>query len=354
MTMLIFDGHLDLAMNAVDWNRNLALPVAETRAAEAGMSQKGRARGTVAYPEMRRGSIGLCLATVLARVAQPGNPLPGFSTPAAAYAHAQAHLAYYRARQRDGTLRMIKTRADLGDHLSSWADHPESAPLGFMLTMEGADPVLEPEQLHEWQAQGLRAIGLVHYGKGRYAHGTHTVGGLTDLGRALLPEIRRAGLVLDLTHTADGSFWEAVEAFDGPIQCSHQNCRVLAPDQRQMDDDQLKAVIARGGVIGAALDAWMVVPGWVRGVTTNECCSLEHVALHIDRVCQLAGNSLHAAIGSDLDGGFGTEQCPGDLDTIADLQHLEPLLRAKGYGDDDVRNIFHANLVRLFQQALPD
>ena len=132
---------------------------------------------------------------------------------------------------------------------------------------------------------------------------------------------------------------------------SHSNCRSLVPGQRQFDDGHLRAIINRDGVIGTALDAWMLQPGWIRGETTNENLTLGAVADHIDHVCQLAGNALHAAIGSDLDGGYGTEQTPGDLDTIADLQKLDGLLSAKGYKVEDIEAIFHNNWLRFFRRV---
>lgn len=349
--MWIFDGHLDLAMNALAWNRNLKLPVHETRRLETGMTQKGRARGTVAFPEMREGRIAVSIATVIARVTKPGNPLSGYSAPEIAFAAAQGQLAYYRMLEEEGVLRMITDWPQLEAHVREWETAPNTAPLGIILTMEGADPVVYPEQVHRWKADGLRCIGLSHYGLSNYAHGTSTEGGLTDMGRALLPEVERAGLILDLTHLADQAFWEALELFDGPVQCSHQCCRSLVPGDRQMDDDQLRAVIQRNGVVGAALDAWMLYPGWIKGETENTVCDLCSVADQIDHVCQIAGDSLHAAIGSDLDGGYGQEQTPHDLDTIADLQKVAGLLRARGYGDEDLRNIMHGNLMRLFHRA---
>lgn len=354
--MWIFDGHLDLAMNALLWNRDLTLPVYETRRLEEEypqkhLPQKGMGRGTVAYPELRKGNVAVSIATVIARVQKPGNPLPGYRTSESAFAAAQGQLAYYRMREEEGVLRMIEDWPSLQAHLQQWEADPETTPLGIILTMEGADPVVYPEQIHRWKADGLRCIGLSHYGLSNYAHGTSTEGGLTELGRQLLPEVRKAGLILDLTHLADQAFWEALELFDGPIQCSHQCCRSKVPGDRQMDDEQLQAVIARGGVIGGALDAWMLTPGWIKDVTESKACDLSMLVDHLDHVCQLAGNSLHAAIGTDLDGGFGTEQCPHDLDTIADLQKIPAMLRARGYAEGDVANIMHGNLLRLFRGA---
>jgi membrane dipeptidase len=217
--------------------------------------------------------------------------------------------------------------------------------------MEGADPILSPDHLGEWWDLGLRAIGLTHYGTGIYAHGTEACGGLTELGRPLLRAMEQQGMILDLTHMCDESFWEALEVFSGPVIASHQNCRVLVPDERQFADEQLQAVIERGGIIGAALDAWMLQPGWIRGETTNESLTLEAVADHIDHVCQLAGNARHAAIGTDLDGGYGKEQCPRDLDTIADLQRLPDLLRPRGYSEADIAAIMHGNWLRFFREV---
>jgi membrane dipeptidase len=349
--MLVVDGHLDLAMNALHWNRDLTRSVAEIRRAEAGMEQKGRAAGTVAFPEMRAGEVGLCLATLIARVSYPGNPLPGYASPAIACAMSQGQLAYYRILERQGEVRLIRDAAGLAAHLREREAGAQRAPLGLILAMEGADPILSPDHVPDWWEEGLRVVGLTHYGISAYAHGTDCEGGLTPQGRPLLAAMAACGMVLDLTHMADTSFWEALEAFPGRVIASHQNARALVPGCRQFTDEQLRAVIERGGIIGAALDAWMLQPGWIRGETTNESLSLEAVAEQIDHVCQLAGSSAHAAIGSDLDGGYGKEQTPRDLDTIADLQKIPDLLRRRGYTEEDIRGIMHGNWIRFFREA---
>jgi membrane dipeptidase len=161
----------------------------------------------------------------------------------------------------------------------------------------------------------------------------------------------QVGMILDLTHLADQAFWDALEVFQGPVLASHNNCRALVPGTRQFTDKQLGAILERNGVIGVALDAWMLYPGWVRGETPNTVVSLQAVADHIDHICQLAGNSNHAGIGSDLDGGYGTEQCPRDLDTIADLQKIPTLLIRKGYSEEDIQRIMYGNWIRFFQKA---
>jgi membrane dipeptidase len=223
--------------------------------------------------------------------------------------------------------------------------------LGLVISMESADPIRTPQQLPAWQEAGVRVIGPAHYGPGRYAGGTSTELGLGFEGKQLLKEMDRAGILLDLTHLSDQAFWEAIDCFEGTVLASHNNCRALVPHQRQFDNKQIYAVIERNGVIGVALDNWMLRPGWTRGAKENERVTLEHVADHVDHICQLAGNSQHAAIGSDLDGGFGREQSPADLDTIADLQHLAEILSKRGYRDTDIAALMHGNWLRLLRKA---
>lgn len=349
--MLLIDGHLDLAMNALLWNRDLRRTAHETRSLEAGMTEKGRAAGTVAFPELTRGEVAISFATVIARVQQPGSAVSGYRTHEIAYAHAQGQLAYYRQLERDGALRILCDWPTVEAHWRAWQAPGPRPPHGIVLCMEGADPIVTPAQIEDWYRDGLRVVGLSHYGPSAYAHGTGTPGPLTPRGRELLPLMEQAGIILDVTHLADDSFHEALDLFHGPVLASHANCRALVPGDRQLTDDMLKLLIQRDAVIGAAFDAWMLEPGWVRGVTTNERVTMEQVVEHIDRVCQLAGNARHAAIGTDLDGGYGIEQCPNDLDTIADLQHIPGLLRARGYGEADIAAIAHGNWLRLLERA---
>ena len=348
---LIVDGHLDLAMNAVLWNRDLRRPVHEIREREAGMKEKGRAAGTVAFPELRAGAVAISLATVIARVNPAGTNSLDFACHEIAYATAQGQLAYYRELERQGVVRLLRDAAELLRHVDAWRQAPDDTPHGIVLCMEGADPIVEPSQVRAWWADGLRVVGLAHYGPSAYAHGTGVEGPLTAKGRELLSEMADVGMILDNVHLAEESFWEALERFPGPVIASHGNCRALVPGDRQLSDDMIRALVERGGVIGAALDAWMLSPGWIRGETSREVVGLDAFVDQIDHVCQIAGNANHAAIGTDLDGGYGTEQVPRDLDTIVDLQRVPDLLRARGYDDDSVARIMHGNWLRALEAA---
>ena len=355
--MLIIDSHLDLSMNALKGNRNLLCSVYTIRTQEGGMPGKGRGLGTVAYPEMRQGRMALSFATLIARSTGHVAPHIDFATPEQAYGVAQGQLAYYRALELGGHIRLVADRSSLDSHIAEWqawetdADAAPSPPLGFVISMEGADPILSPDQLPEWWADGLRVLGITHYGPGRYAGGTGTEFGLSDIGRPLLVEMDRLGMILDLTHCSDQAFWQALELYGGPVLASHNNVRALVPHQRQFSDEQVQAIIDRDGVIGVCADVWMLEPGWVHGPGSNARVTLGTMVDHIDYICQLAGNSRHAAIGSDLDGGFGWEQSPHDLETIADLQKMAGILADRGYEAADVGNIMHGNWLRLLRQS---
>lgn len=352
--MLIIDGHLDLAMNALDWNRDLTRPVSEIRQSERWMTEKGRAANTVAFPELIKGRVMIAFATLLARIAHETNKYQGSNSQEICHAKAMGHLAFYEVCERQGRLAILKDWPAVEEHVEHWknAAPGDEPPLGVVISMEGADPVTTPDELHFWRERGLRLLGLAHYGASSYAHGTGAVGGLRGEARALLRAMEELGVALDLTHLADEAFWQALDAYDGPVHASHCNCRALVPGQRQLTDDQIKAVVERGGVIGVALDMWMLQPGWVQWIAFNEKeKTLEAVVDHIDHICEIAGSADHVAIGSDLDGGFGIEQTPLGLDTIVDLQKIPGLLLSRGYSEGDVAKIMHGNWLEWLRRA---
>lgn len=349
--MLLIDAHLDLAWNATGWNRDLCEEISAIRGAEQEMSGKARGRNTVSLPEMRKAEVGIAIVTVLARANAAGKTSLDFRNQDIASATALGQLAYYQLLERRGVVEMIRDLPSLERSYAAWRSSPETARFGFILSMEGADPVVDPAHLEHWYEQGLRLIGPAHYGPSAYAHGTGSEGPLKPAGHELLRVMEELGIVLDLTHLADESFWEALEVYQGPVIASHNNCRAITPHQRQYSDEQIRAIIERNGVIGAAFDAWMMKPGWTEERSGREPILIEHALEHIDHICQIAGNAKHIAIGSDLDGGFGTEQSPDDMDTIADLQKLRPMLAARGYSEDDIAGIFHANWMNFFRRA---
>lgn len=351
--MIIIDSHLDLSWCALNWKRDLTLSIEEIRRSEAGSTEKGRGHNTVSFPELHKAEVVVCLATVLARTSQLHDPLLDYPSREIASAMGVGQVEYYRIMESQGRMRMLRDGAALSSHVEEWRrSGGKGIPLGYILAMEGADPILEPRQVKVWWERGLRVVEPVHYGVSYYAHGTGAPGGLTAKGRELLMEMERVGMLLDVTHLAEQSFWEALEVYHGPVLASHHNCRALVPGDRQLADEQIRALVERGGVIGAAFDSWMLYPNYQRGETARSLVSMERVIDHIDHISQLVGNARHSAIGSDLDGGFGTEQSPYELNTIADLQMIPGLLRKRGYQEADIEGIMHGNWLRFFQEAL--
>jgi membrane dipeptidase len=303
---------------------------------------------------MQKGNIGICVATQIARFVKPTSKLPGWHSQQQAWAQTQGQLAWYKAMEDAGEMLQITDAESLKSQVQKCLNkNEEKLPIGYILSLEGADSIVNLHYLEKAYQSGLRAIGPAHYGPGIYAYGTDSDGGIGNKGRELLKEMERLNIILDATHLCDQSFWEALENFNGHVWASHNNCRALVPHNRQFSDEQIKELIERGAVIGGAFDAWMLKENWIRGKSQPKEAGvfISTVIDHIDHVCQLAGNSLHSGIGTDLDGAFGTEQCPADLNSIADLQTIPSILKERGYSDEDVENIMWKNWVRFLENA---
>lgn len=366
--MLVFDGDYPMAYGALALNRDLAQPIEAVRAALArpGLFDGLPATETVAtLPEMRKGRVAVAVVKVVGRMDRPGNPLWGYRTAAGAYAAAMGDLAYYRALEQAGEVRIIASAATLQQHMAEWETAIDTAalPVGLIIGMEGADPITEPHHARDWAACGVRIVSLCHYGVSTYGHGTGmgTTGGLLPDAPALLEAMREADMILDLSHSSDATALGAMDIFDGPVLASHQNCRALVPGERQFPDDILRTMINRGGVVGVSFDTWMLYTGadWSaptvqrRDVFPREAVTLNHVVDHIDHLCQLAGHAHGVAIGADTDGQGGVEGMPAEIDTVADYLKLAEVLATRGFDDEAIADVMYRNWQRFFAAHLP-
>ena len=363
--MFTIDAHLDLATNAITLNRDLtkSASVIRNREIELGLDDtQDRGKGTVSLPELRKGNIGLVVATIISRFSSTGQniptlKLPGWHSPEQAYAYAQAQLAWYQIMEEKGEMIQIANLHQLENHLALWKDEitvDSNKPVGYILSLEGADSIIDFSYLEKYYANGLRAIGPAHFGPGRYAAGTHSDGsGFTAMGKELLKKMDELNIALDTTHLTDKGFFEAMDIFKGTVWASHQNCRALVDGERQFSDKQIKLIIERDGVIGGALDTWMLHPSFklAKSNPKEMGINLEKLVDHFDYICQLAGNCNHIGFGTDLDGLFGTEQTPHDMDTIADIVMFETILSKRGYTQRDIENIFSGNWLRVIKKA---
>ncbi|MDG1028376.1 MAG: membrane dipeptidase [Flavobacteriaceae bacterium] len=359
------DGHLDLATNAMTLNRDLTKNIDDIRNVEKALGLtdfQDRGKGTVSIPELRKGNVGLVITTLISRYSSTGEKieimgLPGWHSPEQAFANAMAQLEWYRQMERIGEMKAITSREALRVHLSQWNDgaYIEKKPIGYILALEGADSIVNLDYLYSYYEKGLRSIGISHFGPGRYAAGTHSDGsGITKKGEELLNEMNSLSIFLDMTHLTDKGFYQALDIYDGKIISSHQNCRSLVGGERQFTDDQIKRIIERGGIVGGALDAWMLHPNFKMNQDSPKemGIGLEKLVDHFDHICQLSGNCRHIGFGSDLDGLFGLEQTPYDMNSIADLQKFQFILKSRGYSDEDIENIFFKNWLNVIYDIL--
>ena len=270
--MFTIDAHLDLSMNALEWNRDLRQPIKDIRAREKGMTDKpDRGNNVVCFEELKKGNIGLVVATQIARYVAPDNPLPGWNSPQQAWAQTQGQLAWYSQMEEEGQLVQINSLDKLEKHLGLWMDNTpnENKPIGYILSLEGADSIVTLKHLEKAYQKGLQGVGSGPLRTGPVCTRNQRNGwNRRSMGVALLKEMERLNIILDATHLCDDSFWEAMDHFHGHVWASHHNCRALVDHNRQFSDEQFKELISRGAVIGGVLDAWMMVPNWVRGVST--------------------------------------------------------------------------------------
>ena len=351
--MFIFDAHLDLAMNALEWNRDLTKSVYQIRESEKGMVDKpDRGNNTVSLDAMRKGNIGICVATQIAGVKNKINP-HGWSSMEQAWAQTQGQLIWYKEMEKNGEMYQIYDLNTLDNQIENWQKETKKKPIGYILSLEGADSIVNIDYLEKSYMLGLRAIGPAHYGPGVYAHGTDSNGSIGQKGKELVKKIEELNLILDVTHLSDTSFWETIEIYNGNLWASHNNCRKFVNHNRQFSDDQIKEIIRRDGVIGVPLDAWMMVPNWIRGKSTPETMgvTLNQMIENIDHICQLSGNSNHVGIGTDLDGAFGIEQTPTDIDTIADLQKIPLMLKKIGFSENDIEKVMNKNFISFLRRV---
>lgn len=345
---MIVDAHEDIAWNKTQLGRDLLESTIDKRRREGDSPAHGQGTATLGLAELLAGNVRLVFATLYASPHRSDRPAwyKMYRTPDEAYVQAMEQLAYYALLAGDPRVSIITSRGDLERLVG--AAHPQ---LGLVLLMEGADPILEPAQVQEWFDSGVRIVGPSWH-KTRYAGGTGEPGGLSSLGRELMVQMERVGLLLDTSHMAEQSFFEALELYHGPIIASHSNCRVFVNTDRQLSDAMIRAIVGREGVIGTVLYNRFLRADWDQSAK-KETVNLEDVVRQIRHICDLAGDARHVGIGSDLDGGFGKESAPREIDTVADLQRLADAL-APVFGDEDVLSVLGGNWIRVLRRALPE
>lgn len=343
----IVDGHLDLAELSTIFGRDLTISVAAARA-------NGYPKATVSLPDMKAGGVAVALATLtpgflaadVGETFQPQSAL--YRTPAEAEAQALRQLALYEAWEGEGVVRVVRSAVDLDDHLQMWREDRKP---GLVLLMEGADPIVDIKDLPLWWSRGLRGIGLT-YGDTRYGTGvaggseTFKRGGLTAAGFSLLALMADIGFFWDVSHLTEEGVWEGIDLFPARVCASHANARALMRTDRHLSDGVIRELAARGGVIGIVLYNGFLESRWRRDPSTVVTIQ-EHVRRHAEHIAGTAGWAC-VGLGSDLDGGFGADAIPAEMDTIADLHRISVTAPV-----DAREGILGGNWLRFLRSALP-
>lgn len=360
----IIDAHEDLAYNMLTFGRDYRRSALETRRLEVGTPNAEHNCGecTIGWPEYQQGQVAVVFATLFAapkRYSGGEWDTQSFVTPAEAHRLYQRQLELYRrlADESPDKFRLVFTRRDLQEVLAAWEAAPAqfpgvTHPTGLVVLIEGAEGMRDPEELEEWWQAGARILGPVWSGT-RWCGGTNEPGGFTREGRELLEVMAGLGFVLDVSHMNEESSLEALDRYEGRVIASHANARALHRNprgERQLTDASIRRLIERDGVMGVLPYNRFIQPGWLN---SDPPISLHALVDIIDHICQLAGDSRHAAIGSDLDGGFGWPAIPHEMQTVADFQKLAPILLERGYNQKDVANIMGENWRRILEETLP-
>lgn len=353
----MIDGHQDIAWNALEFGRDPRQSAYTLRLQEMG-GPAARLLGerTTGLPEYLNGRVGIIFATLFVMPAE--NAFPGFysmtyNSPQQAKQRAMEQVDYYRQlAAQEPRFRLVVSSKDLEAVVSSWIQPGPGQPpqVGLVMLMEGADPILTPQDLPKWHELGLRMVGPAWHAT-RYSASAGAPGPLSDLGRQLLAEMANLNIILDISHLAPAAALEALDSYAGPLMASHSNAHPFLPTDRGLSDEMIQKLAARGGVIGINLYNRYLLPGWQHG-DSRAGVTLDTVAAAMDYVVQLAGSAENVAIGSDFDGGFGLDAIPSGMDTCADFLLIAEALEKRGYTREDIEKVMNGNWLRLLRQGL--
>jgi membrane dipeptidase len=359
---LIIDAHQDLAWNILTFGRNYTLSAAETRKREQNtLAQYVNEDTLLGWPDYQRGKVAVVFSTLFAA---PVRSKLGEWDRQCYASDEEAHMRY--SMQMDVYDRLVDEHpekfqkieicSDLQSVLTHWQRIDiEDHPVGLVILMEGAEGVREPAEVEQWYQRGVRIIGPAWAGT-RFCGGTREPGPLTKEGFALLEHMAEFHFTLDLSHMDEKAALQALDFYPGAIVASHANCLALlneSSSNRHLTDRVIQGLLERGGTIGIVPANGFLRPNWVEAGGRSSV-TLEYFVAHLDYVCQMAGDALHVGIGSDFDGGFGLQSVPAEIDTISDIRKIIPILKQKGYTENDIDAILGRNWLVHLQKTLPE
>lgn len=358
----LIDAHEDIAYNFLTFNRDYRRPVSETRQIEDGTAViPATGQSVLGWDAYQQGQVALIFATIFVmpkRYKSGKFENQDFSSPAEATRKMHAQVDYYQrlCDESPDMFALVRSKTDLKQVLAPWqAAEPGPHPVGLVLSIEGAEGIGAMADLEEWQDLGVRFLGPVWAGT-RFCAGTFEGDRFTKEGVALLETLAGLGYTLDIAHMAEVSALEALDRYPGTIIASHANASGLIggerAQRRHLSDQVIRRLGERDGVIGVLPYNRFIVPQW-KNTDPREDVPLSKLVDHIDHICQLTGSVRHVAVGTDFDGGFGWPAVPLEINTIADLQKLVPILEQRGFSSADTDAVFHGNWLKILEKTLP-
>lgn len=323
----IVDSHQDIAWHVHKYKRDFSLD----EAAEKAM---------ITLPSLLAGGVMLSCVTLFAEHNAPRSTRKKRLTRELEFylelteKHPQRVIQITSAQ----SLRGLRERWTSGDEV--W---------GFLLSMEGADLLDSPDELEMFYEKGLRVVSLTWNERNQWAAGARHRGGLTHKGAALLNSMGKLGIILDISHLNEQSFFDALEQWNGPVCATHSNPASMCEDSRNLSNTQLHLLRERNAVVGTLLYNGFLDSSWQSGGPQTP---LPRVAEHIEYLLAHLGTES-VGIGSDFDGGLTAKNTPKGLDTIADLPKLDAELKRRGRTDEVVAGVLGENWFRFFERHLP-
>jgi membrane dipeptidase len=359
---LLVDAHQDLAWNMLTFGRDYSLSAEQTRQIEhGGLTQQVNGDTLLGWPDYQRGKVAVIFSTLFAspvrfKLGEWDNQ--SYTSDEEAHKVYSCQLDAYKRLidEHPKMFSMIEKLSDLQSILAHWqCEDTREHPVGLVILMEGAEGVREPAELEEWYQRGVRIIGPAWAGT-RFCGGTGEPGPLTKEGYALLDYMAEFHFTLDLSHMDEKAALQSLDAYQGPVIASHANALALLKgpsSNRHLTDQVIEGLFERGGIIGIVPTNGFLKPNW-KETGGRESITLDYVISQIDYFCQMAGDAHHIGIGSDFDGGFGLQSVPTQVNNIADLLKIIPLLSQKGYTEADITAILGGNWLAHLQDTLPE
>lgn len=329
----LVDTHQDIAFHCLEYGRDLVDP--------------GTVECMIALPWLQSVSVRLICATLFTE--------PRHSDGVRRYQlHSQYEMYRQWFAQHAAELWHIKSRSDLARLAVTGpisASGKPVYPIGVILLMEDCGLLASPAEAQTWWERGVRMACVTWNGKNRYASGCFSGGaGFTPLGKELLVEFARLGMILDLSHLSERAVGEALDLYGGPLCSGHTNARAICRNERNLTDSHAKQIADRGGVIGLNLLAPLLIYGWRKGDPQPPIAAATQHTAYLADLC----GPQHIGIGADLDGGLTPANTPQGINRIDHLPLLADDLRTRGWNEEMVAGFLGRNWWRFFEHALPE